>query len=49
MKWNEISAIIGYWRNGMTWEEISMVTGESQFDVERIVFNYSKGIKPNYQ
>lgn len=45
MKWYEHAAIIGYWRNGMTWEEIAMTTGISTFDAERICFNYSKGIK----
>jgi hypothetical protein len=39
------AAIIGYWRNGMTYEEIRMVTNLSPFDIERIIFNYSKGIK----
>jgi len=39
------SAIIGYWRNGMTHEEIRMVTDLTPFDIERIIFNYSKGIK----
>jgi hypothetical protein len=39
------AAIIGYWRNGMTNEEIRMVTNLSTFDIERIIFNYSKGIK----
>ena len=39
------SAIIGYWRNGMTHEEIRMVTDLAPFDIERIIFNYQKGIK----
>ena len=39
------AAIIGYWRNGMTNEEIRMVTDLTPFDIERIIFNYQKGIK----
>ena len=42
---NRTAAIIGYWRNGMTWEEIAMIMDISTFDAERICFNYSKGIK----
>ena len=39
------AAIIGYWRNGMTWEEIAITMNISTFDAERICFNYKKGIK----
>ncbi len=39
------ASIIGYWRNGMTNEEIRAVTDLTPFDIERIIFNYSKGIK----
>lgn len=45
MKRNEVSAIIGYWRNGMTYTEISLIMDISEFDAERVVFNYLKGIK----
>jgi hypothetical protein len=44
MRWNELAAIIGYWRNGMTLEEISIVSDISPFDAERIIFNYQKGV-----
>lgn len=45
MQQNKNASIIGYWRNGMTFDEIAVVMDMSTFDVERIVFNYSKGIK----
>lgn len=38
----QLAAIIGYWRNGMSWEEISLITGLSVFEVECICFNHSK-------
>lgn len=42
---NKNAAIIGYWRNGMTYHEISVIMDMSEFDVERICFNYTKGIR----
>ena len=36
----EISAIIGHWRNGATLIEISLVTGYSNFEIEKIIKDY---------
>jgi len=36
----EISAIIGHWRNGATLLEISLVTGYSNFEIEKIIKDY---------
>lgn len=35
-----ISAIIGHYRNGATWEQISEVTGHSVEAIKQVVINY---------
>lgn len=36
----EISAIIGHWRNGAKYEQISWVTGIDYYTVEKIITDY---------
>jgi len=38
----EISAIIGHWRNGVTLLKISLVTGYSNFEIEKVIKNYDR-------
>ena len=45
MKWNEKAALIGYWRCGCKCEEIACIMEITVFDAERIIFNYTKGLK----
>lgn len=40
MKWNEKAAIIGYWRCGMKWEEISTATNYCITSIKDIVYGY---------
>lgn len=46
----EIAVIIGLYRSGCSWEEISMITGFNTIEIEKIVKEYleAKGekIKP---
>ena len=41
----EISSIIGHWRNGATLLEISLVTGYSNFEIEKVIKDYVSKIK----
>ena len=38
----EISAIIGHWRNGASLLEISLVTGYSNFEIEKVIKNHER-------
>ena len=40
MEQNRNAAIIGYWRNGMTHEEIYLVTEVIKEDIDLIIWNH---------
>lgn len=39
---NEVAAIIGYWRCGMTFQEIGILFGKSGLDIELIIIKRIK-------
>lgn len=46
---NEVSAIIGYYRQGATWLEIAYIMGISPMYAEMIVRDYLKNNGYNYE